>query len=159
MVRGMRRLQSECRHPGRMLTELVKTHPLMASDVLLVLVRDPARTQRIEHVTRLERQDWATIDQDDMSDVIYREVNAMPIPAWDKKGPKHTLVTIVARHGFTVLGPRETKWLIAWRYSNHLTNAYSGSLMIVTEHGWTDFMSGTGGATPRLEKPLRLVGA
>jgi hypothetical protein len=38
----------------------------------------------------------------------------------------------------------------AWRYSNHLTNAFDGRMILVTEHGWTDFMTDTAGYSPAM---------
>lgn len=38
----------------------------------------------------------------------------------------------------------------AWRYSNHLTNAFDGGVMLVTEHGWADFMTDYAGHSPAM---------
>ena len=48
------------------------------------------------------------------------------------------------------MGPNEGQWFLAWRYVNHFQRLFSGDLILVTEHGWTDFMTKLGGAEPSL---------
>lgn len=80
---------------------------------------------------------------------IYDVMTRLDIP--DEPGPpQHTAVTVLVRPGLCVFGPNEGCWFSAWRYSNHLTNAYDGSLILVTEHGWADFMSDTAGLAPAM---------
>jgi len=43
----------------------------------------------------------------------------------------------------------------AWRYSHHFTNAYDGRLVLVTEHGWVDFVDNL----PRRHVECDIVGA
>lgn len=74
-------------------------------------------------------------------------------------GPRsYAIMTIVARHGPALIGPAEGKWLVAWQYSNHSADAYTGDLVVLTEHGWTDMMSGLGGHEPRLLIPAVVGG-
>jgi hypothetical protein len=102
-------------------------------------------------VTRVTADRWEELDDFGRSQLLCDVVNAMPIPERSRDtGPRHSIMTIVARRGLAVWGTTEKEWLIAWRYSNHLTNAFSGDLILVTEHGWTDFMSRLGGLEPRL---------
>jgi len=73
----------------------------------------------------------------------------LPIP--DRPAPlDHSVMTVVARRGLCVFEPNEGHWMSAWRYSNHFTNAFDGTVMLVTEHGWSDFSTDTGGTTPSL---------
>ncbi len=75
------------------------------------------------------------------------------IDSWvvpDTVPPSHAGVLIVVRPGLCVLGANEGRWSNAWRYVNHLQRMYSGDLMLVTEHGWCDFMSEYAGSTPAL---------
>lgn len=59
-------------------------------------------------------------------------------------------VTIVVRSGFAEFGPNEVVWFKGWRYSNHVQSVYTGELILVTEHGWHDFMSGAAAEEPRM---------
>jgi len=67
-------------------------------------------------------------------------------------------MTFVVRPGPCVFGPNESHWLYAWRYSNHFTNAYSSHIILVTEHGWCDFMTHQAGLTPAARPALRTPG-
>lgn len=40
--------------------------------------------------------------------------------------------------------------MAAWRYSIHLANAFDGSMILVTEHGWCDFMTEEAGHSPAM---------
>lgn len=82
-------------------------------------------------------------------DEIYAVMQDLPIPD-EPRPPKHTVVTVLVRPGLCVFGPNEGRWLTAWRYSNHLTNAFSGSIFLVTEYGWVDFMTDTAGHMPAM---------
>jgi hypothetical protein len=66
------------------------------------------------------------------------------------ESPWHSIMTIVARHGYAVFGPDEGAWLEAWLFSNHLSGAFSGELVVMTEHGWADQSTGWGGDEPRI---------
>ena len=71
--------------------------------------------------------------------------------------PTHVLVTVVCRSGRVVPGPEELFWLRAWRYSNHLANAFDGDVYLVTEHGWTGCMDRRAGFTLGLHRrPMHL---
>jgi hypothetical protein len=59
-------------------------------------------------------------------------------------------VTFVVRPGLCVFGPNEGRWMSAWRYSNHLTNCFSGDVVLVTEHGWAALMADAGGHSPAM---------
>ena len=47
--------------------------------------------------------------------------------------------------------PNEAVWLNGWRFSNHFAPVYDSDLILVTEHGWTDFMTQWAGHEPRLQ--------
>jgi hypothetical protein len=59
-------------------------------------------------------------------------------------------MTIVARRGFAVIGADDARWLRAWFWSNHMTHAFSGDLIVLTENGWVDLMTSWGGYEPKL---------
>jgi hypothetical protein len=142
---------SEFRDPGQLVADVMTTHPLAKGDVLLALVHDPSGDQDIVEVRSLAGANWADLDRYGRSRFLHDEARKLPVPDWTRgEGPRHSIMTIVARRGFAVVGPDEAAWLIAWRYSNHTTHAYSGDLILITEHGWTDFMTGWGGSRPHL---------
>ncbi len=121
---------------------------LDAGSVHVVLVEDPSDRQEIAGIRRM-RSPAHLADWQDASDEIAEVMQAFAIPD-EPRPPRHSPLTLVARPGLCVFGPDEGTWLQAWRYSNHFTNAWSGSLVVVTEHGWVDFMSYAGGHTPAL---------
>lgn len=140
----------EYRDPGQVVRDVADRHPLEDGDVLLALVRSPSTDQEVVAVTRLQPGRWQETDQFERSQLLAEQVQAMPIPAWRPAPPEHSILTIVARSGWCLIGPREAEFLQAWRYSNHLCHAFDGGLIVVTEHGWTDFITGLGGDEPRL---------
>lgn len=46
------------------------------------------------------------------------------------------LVTLVCRTGRAVITANELQWSNAWRFSNHMTDAFHGELFAMTPHGW-----------------------
>ncbi|WP_375479085.1 hypothetical protein [uncultured Jatrophihabitans sp.] len=77
----------------------------------------------------------------------------MPIDTDTWRRPEHAVVTVIARSGLAVFGADERDWLLAWRYSNHLAPVFDGGLVLVTEHGWVDFMSERGASKPSITRP------
>jgi len=145
----------EYRDPGQVLIDVAAGHALKEGDGLLALVRAPSTDQEVIHVSRLGRDEWVAVDRYTRSQLLCEAMRAMPVPDLRAAGPpRHSVMTIVARRGLTVLGGREGEWLMAWRYSHHLLAAFTGDLILVTEHGWTDFMTGWGGDEPRLTPEL-----
>lgn len=86
-------------------------------------------------------------DWHEASEEIYELMHELAIPEGPPP-PRHSAVTVLVRSGYCVFGPNEGNWLSAWKYSNHLTNAFNGGLILVTEHGWTDFMTHAAGLSP-----------
>lgn len=136
--------------PGAILADLWTRRALESGEVALVLVRDPWGDHDIIDVRMLRPSRWRDLEEHDLSELLRREAQRMPIPEWDRKAPRHAIVTVVARPGFAVIGPRDGRWMSAWLYSNHLTDAVSGDVVVVTEHGWVDAMTQRGGHSPRL---------
>lgn len=139
---------STLRSPVHVLTAVADRFTLEPDNAFLALVHRPSTRQHVVAVERLSSpavvDDWMPV-RDEIYDVMAR----LPIPD-EPRPPQHTAVTVVVRPGLCVFGPNEGLWLSAWRYSNHLANVYSGSLILVTEHGWTDFMTDTAGVTPAM---------
>ncbi len=64
--------------------------------------------------------------------------------------PTAVLVTLVCRQGRVVVTAREVEWLKAWRYANHVTDAFDGAVYAVTPHGWMAVGDPGFGVQPRL---------
>lgn len=135
------------RDPGALLTEIAERVPLRAGDVYLALVGHPSTEQRLDHLVLLDL-DAEQEDDEPISDEIRRVMAALPIP--DVVPPSHGVMTVVVRPGRTVLGANEFTWLRGWRYANHFRRCYTSGLVLVTEHGWTDFMTSCGGHSPAM---------
>lgn len=140
----------EFRDPGEVLADVMERHPLSEGDAVLALVENPSGRQRVTQVEVLPAP--ARIeDCHEVSDLLCETVRRMPIPA---RGPStridHAVMTILVRRGLTVFGRNESNWFYGWRYSNHLIDAYTGDVVLVTEHGWRDFMTDWGDHYPRI---------
>jgi hypothetical protein len=70
------------------------------------------------------------------------------------RGLDYVVVTVVCRGGRVVPGPTEMFWALAWRYANHLANAFDGDVYTVTPHGWTGLSDERAGFTPALASPM-----
>jgi hypothetical protein len=139
---------STLREPAEVIATIAERVRLEPNTAFVGLVHEPATKQRLVTVERLSTP--AVIDEWMAAREEIREVmERLPIPD-EPRPPQHTAVTVIARPGLCVFGENEANWFSAWRYSNHLTNAYSGSLILVTEHGWSDFMSDTAGLSPAM---------
>lgn len=134
--------------PADVIEEVARRVPLTAGAVYAVLVDNPSTDQRIVAVRRFDTP--ALIDDwQDAREEIREVMHGLPIPD-EPRLPRHAALTVLVRPGLCVLGPNEGTWMNAWRYSNHLANAYSGDLILVTEHGWYDFMTDTAGHSPSI---------
>lgn len=65
--------------------------------------------------------------------------------------PAGVLVTVVCRTGRAVTTANEWQWALAWRYANHVTDAYNGDIYALTPHGWVS-MEGGAGLRPTLDE-------
>ena len=135
--------------PARLIQEIAEECALVTGTAHLAVVADPSTYQRLTHVETLPTP--AVIGhylqvQDLIGDTLREK---LPIPEWQGKGPRHTVVTVIVREGFTVFGRNEEQWLLGWRYSKHLMEAFSGTTFLVTEHGWYDWQSRWGDRHPR----------
>jgi hypothetical protein len=139
---------SDVRSPAELIGQVAEQVPLFEDSVYVVLVARPSTDQRIVAVHRMMTpavvNDWQ-----EASDEIYDVMQQLPIPPHPAP-VDHTAVTVLVRAGLCVFGPNEGLWMSAWRYSNHLTNAFDGRMILVTEHGWTDFMTDTAGYSPAM---------
>ncbi len=130
--------------------EVVQRTAITPDSVTLVVVDQPATHQRILAVRRLD----LTAAQDDWYELSHRlhdEMQTLPIPP-RRQDQRTIVVTIIGRPGFNVWTSIEGTWATAWRYSNHLTDAFDGDIVVVTEHGWAALLNELGATEPRLAK-------
>ncbi|MGH8967342.1 MAG: hypothetical protein ACRDXB_18725, partial [Actinomycetes bacterium] len=123
--------------------------PLIEDTAYLALVAQPSTEQRIVTVQRFTTP--ALIDDyDEPREEIRARVDALPIP--DAFPITHSLLTVLVRPGLCVFGPNESVWLAAWRYSNYMARAFGSELILVTEHGWCDFVTECADTEPALAR-------
>ena len=138
----------ELRDPSLLIRDIADRVPLVEEVAYVVLIEDPSTTQRIVHVHRLRTPSVIQDDEDACSEL--RDVmDSLPIPCTPGTW-RHLVLTVVIRPGLCVVGPNEGRWLMAWSYSNHAAQAFTGDLILVTEHGWRDWSTELAGTTPAL---------
>lgn len=141
-------LSYEFRSPSALIEQVADEVPLVPGTTYVVLVAHPSTEQRIVAIRRLEAPTRADHWQEARQE-IYDVMQELAIPETPSP-PQHSAILVVVRRGRCVFGPDEGAWLNAWKFSNHLTNAFTGGLILVTEHGWADLMTDTAGHTPAL---------
>jgi hypothetical protein len=141
----------EYRDPGQLLAEVMAADVLSEHDLVVVLVCEPSVDQKIVRSVRFTETPPRHVDHWERSQFLRQIVEQLQVPAC-KLGepPSHSVMTITARRGWPEFGPSEFSWLAGWRYSNHLAPVFVGDLLLITEHGWADFMSGRAGRLPAL---------
>jgi hypothetical protein len=145
----MTRHEYDVRDPAQLVHDISERVVLTEGTAHLALVADVSRTQRVVRVDTLATP--AEIFDDDSPREELREiVETWSIPWVRGKRPTHTPVLVVVRRGLCVFGPNESMWLTADRYANHLADLWTMQLILVTEHGWLDFMTYDAGTTPAL---------
>ena len=98
----------------------------------------------------------ALVDADDhLSAELRVAAESFGIP--DTRECLHAFVTVLVRPGRCVIGPNEAVWLNGWRYANHLQRAFSGELVLVTEHGWVAWPSDAAGRAPHMQAAVTEV--
>jgi hypothetical protein len=138
----------ETRDPERLLGDIAQRVRLVEGTAHLALVADISTTQRVLRVETLATP-AEIFDDEQPREELRRVIEGWPIPA-TRGCPTHTPVLVVVRRGLCVFGPNEGVWLQADRYANHLASVWSMDLMLVTEHGWCDFMTDWAGRSPAL---------
>ena len=140
-------LQSyELRDPAALIAEIAERVPLVHGTAHLALVRDVSTTQEVLRVDTL-RLPAEIVDWEKAREELRRVVEGWPITS-ERGVPRHTPVLVIVRPGLCVFGPNEMVWFIAERYANFLTNAWPVLEILVTEHGWLDFMTYEAGLAP-----------
>jgi hypothetical protein len=136
----------DVRDPATLIADIAQRAPLVEGTAHLALVRDVSTAMKVLRVDTL-RLPAEIIDWEEGCDELRRVVESWPIP--DGRGrPRHTPVLVVVRPGLCVFGPNEAVWFRAERYANHLANVWPTRDILVTEHGWLDFMTNEAGLAP-----------
>jgi hypothetical protein len=139
---------SELRDPSRLIHEIPDRVRLVEDSAYVALVQHPSTHQRLVEVRQLGLP--ALLDDgEDISEELREAVEALA-PEWRRQAPEHLVMTIIVRPGRCMFGPNELVWSLGWRYANHFAAAYTGDLMLVTEHGWADFMTKDAGHEPKM---------
>jgi hypothetical protein len=137
----------DLRNTQHLMDGIAARTPLSDDTALLALVDRPATAQRLLAVRRLEvpaRQvEWSR----ELSDLLHDEMHALAIPPRDPR-IRAVVVTVLVRTGFVGWGASEKTWALAWRYSNHNTDALDRDIIVVTEHGWASLWSYAAGRLP-----------
>ena len=151
----------DVREPAGIIGDALRRCRPKAGDVLVALVTAGDDVdQALIDVTRVHR--GALPRRRDASELLRLHAQSVaPTRSFVDGGwmpPRHVFVTVVCRSGRVVPCPDEMFWLMAWRYSNHLTAAFDGDVYLVTEHGWTGCADHRAGFTPALQpRPTHLA--
>ena len=140
----------DLRDPQQLIGEVSREHPLVDGDLLIVLIDRPSTTQRVVAVRRVVGARWRNLTGTALSELLGEEAGAMPLSQYDRGVPHHLLLTILVRQGYAVIDATDGEVLSAWRYAHHFMPVFDGGILLVTEHGWYDFMSGCAGVEPAL---------
>jgi hypothetical protein len=127
----------ELRSPAELIEEVAGRVPLADGTAYAVLVAGPARKQTIRAIERLPC--GAEIDDYDRARPLLEELCRRWDDGGDTRPSRLKVVTVIVRRGLCVWTPVEWAWSNAWRYT--WTPISGGDLIVVTEHGWYDFMT------------------
>jgi hypothetical protein len=136
--------------PARLIGQIASRHRLVAGLALLAVVEDPAGRQTLAHIELLPI-DCRIEHHPPAADLLYETMQRLPVPDFAGPGTQHSVVTVIVRPGLAEAGPYEAAWTSAWKKSNHLRPAFTGNVLLVTEHGWYDLMSHLGASFPRMQ--------
>ena len=131
--------------PEALINEIASRVDLREGSVFAALVAHPSTSQRLVRVDPLATP-AEIIDHESASEELRQIIDSWTIP--ETRRPTHSWVLVLVRPGWCVFGPNEKEWFMAERYLNHCKPLFSGSTFLVTEHGWTDFMTEYAGLQP-----------
>lgn len=135
--------------PARLIEQIADRHLLLEGCALLAVVEDPATEQRLIHIEELPID--SRIEHFlQVQDLICDTMQDLLVPDFAGPDTRHGVMTVVVRPGLCVFGRHEQEWFMGWRYSNHGRGAFTSDLILVTEHGWVDFMTDIGGDHPHM---------
>lgn len=135
---------------------IARSHPADGDVIVAMLRSQDGGAREIVDVTVVHPA-GQPIEQLTARDRLRRHAQSTaPSGLWNRGKARtvdHVFVTVVCRSGRVLPGPTELFWSLAWRYSNHLTDAFFGDIYILTPHGWTGVHDRRAGFTPALTKP------
>lgn len=138
----------DVRDPAQLISHIAQRVDLREDTAWLALVHQPSTTQELQDVRPLDLP--ALLDDgEDISERLRVAARSFGL-GWRRR-PEHALVTVIVRPGRCVFGPNELVWSKGWRYANHLEAAFTGDLLLVTEHGWLDLMTEGAGFAPAMQ--------
>ena len=136
----------DVRDPARLIADIAERVRLVEGTAHLALVRDVSSEQEVVRVDTL-RLPAEIVDWHEGREELRRVVEAWPV-GFAPGRPRHTPILVIVRPGLCVFGPNEAVWFLAERYANFLANVWSVCDILVTDHGWLDFMTNEAGTTP-----------
>ena len=136
----------DVRDPARLIADIAERTSLTEGTAHLALVRDVSTEQRILRVDTLKLL-AEIIDWEEAREELRRVVEGWPLPHGPGV-PRHTPVLVVVRPGLCVFGANEAVWWTAERYANFMATVWPVRDILVTEHGWLDFMTNEAGTQP-----------
>jgi hypothetical protein len=142
----------ELAEPARFIERIASGHRLVAGLALLAVVQDPVSSQTITHIEELPI-DCRIEHPSQAAELLYTTMQQIPLPDSAGHGTQHSVITVIVRPGLATAGRHEAAWKVAWSNSNHLRPAFTGNLVVVTEHGWYDELSSVGAGVPRMQCP------
>jgi hypothetical protein len=138
--------------PARLIREIALRYRLVAGLALLAVVEDPHGSQTTRHVEVLPI-DCRIARDTQAADLLHEAMQHLPLPDPGDRDTRHSVVTVIVRPGPAKAGRHEDAWASAWRNTNHLRPAFTGNLLLVTEHGWYDLLSAKSSGIPRMQRP------
>jgi len=136
----------DVRDPARLIADIAERVPLVQGSAHLALVRDVSTDQEVLRVDTL-RLPAEILHWEEASEELCRVVDEWPV-GFEPGAPRHTPVLVIVRPGLCVFGPNEAVWFMAECYANFMANLWSARKILVTEHGWLEFMTYEAGPTP-----------
>ena len=136
----------DVRDPARLIADIAERVPLVQGSAHLALVRDVSTDQEVLRVDTL-RLPAEILHWEEASEELCRVVDDWPV-GFEPGAPRHTPVLVIVRPGLCVFGPNEAVWFMAECYANFMANLWSARKILVTEHGWLEFMTYEAGPTP-----------
>ena len=138
----------DVRSPAELIAAIAEHVRLTEGSAYLALVRDVSTDQEVVRVDRLllpaEIFDW-----EDARRELRRVVKSWALPG-SPGIPTHSSVLVIVRPGLCVFGPNEAVWFRGDRYASHLVQLWTMEAILVTQHGWLDFMTYEAGVEPAL---------
>lgn len=137
----------DLRDPAAFIADVADRVDLTDNTATLCLIKHPSTTQEVVRVQRLRAP--AVLDDWHGASNELREV----IWSWDLPDlvpPEHLALTVLVRRGLTVFTGKDSPWFMASRYCNHVQLLFGPHELLVTEHGWVDYMTGFAGLTPTM---------